>query len=80
MNVLTNESQDPVAVLDHVLSEVKRYLKDGGEVLGEEEVLSELRVLCEDSRVPVPTRLQFFAVAQKVSGNTITGGRINLLY
>ncbi|KAK3865525.1 hypothetical protein Pcinc_028882 [Petrolisthes cinctipes] len=65
VDVLTNDSQEPVAVLDHVLSEVKSYLDDGGEVLGEEEVLSVLRELCEDPGVSVPTKLQVLTVAQK---------------
>ncbi|KAK4329181.1 hypothetical protein Pmani_000411 [Petrolisthes manimaculis] len=66
VDMLTTDSQEAaVGVLDHVLGEVRSYLDDGGEVLGEEEVLSVLRELCEDSAVEVNTKLQVLAVAQK---------------
>ena len=44
------------------------YLEEGGELLAEEEVLAEVRELCEDEEVPLEGRVEVLTVAEKVSG------------
>ncbi|KAG7161625.1 Neuroblastoma-amplified sequence-like 2, partial [Homarus americanus] len=64
VNVIT-EGCDPLKILDHVLSQVHDYLEDGGELLAEEEVLEEIRSLCEDSSVLLNTKVKVLTVAEK---------------
>lgn len=55
-----------MTTLDHILHQVHNYLEEGGELLAEEEVLEEIRSLCEDVSVLLKTRVEVLTVAEKV--------------
>lgn len=57
---------DMMEVLDHILSQIASYLKEGGELLSEEEVLQDLRSLGEDVAVPLKIRVEALSLAEKV--------------
>lgn len=59
------EGSTQVGMLDHLLGQVSAYLEEGGELLSEEEVLMEVRELCEDEGVPLAARVEVLTVAEK---------------
>ncbi|XP_071535636.1 NBAS subunit of NRZ tethering complex-like [Panulirus ornatus] len=61
----TAEGHDTLTILDHILNQVHIYLEEGGELLAEEEVLEEIRSLCEDTSVLLKTRVEVLTVAEK---------------
>ncbi|XP_064078814.1 uncharacterized protein LOC135196168 isoform X1 [Macrobrachium nipponense] len=59
------EGRDLLAVLDHILQQIKDYLENGGDLLSEEEVLDELRNLCQEESVPLKTKVDILTISEK---------------
>ncbi|KAK7075570.1 hypothetical protein SK128_017560 [Halocaridina rubra] len=62
---VTAKGRDLLVILDHILGEVEKYINGGGDLLSEEEVLDELRTLCEDANVSLQLRVDVLTVAGK---------------
>lgn len=59
------EGRDLLAVLDHILQQIREYLENGGDLLSEEEVLDELRNLCQEESVPLKTKVDILTISEK---------------
>ncbi|XP_076063780.1 NBAS subunit of NRZ tethering complex-like [Oratosquilla oratoria] len=62
---IDTEGLDLLEALSHVLKELKGYLQDGGDMLSEEEVMDELRPICENKDLSISTRVEILKVIEK---------------
>ncbi|CAL4164619.1 unnamed protein product [Meganyctiphanes norvegica] len=61
---VVEEGRDLIATLGHVLAIVQQYLEDGGDMLSEEEVIDEVRSLCQDESIELSTRVAVLSAAE----------------
>ncbi|XP_069188396.1 NBAS subunit of NRZ tethering complex-like isoform X2 [Procambarus clarkii] len=54
-----------LSIFDHVLLQVHNYLEEGRDLLTEEEVLDEIRSLCNDPSVLLTTKVDVLTITEK---------------
>lgn len=61
---VVSEGRDLIATLGHVFTTVHQYLDDGGCMLSEDEVIDEVRSLCQDESIELSTRVAVLSAAE----------------